>query len=99
MARSTLKGNWNKAVLATLVYGLIFLGTQYISGQVSPYLLSFFLGTELVAVSETKLEFPYSLLNTFLEGFLHSFVSAPHLLWGTVFIFLLRTGKKITSGI
>ena len=76
MARSTLKGNWVKAALATFVYFLIFFGTRYICGLVSPNLLSLLLGAELVAVSETKLEFPYSLLNSFLAGFLYSFVAA-----------------------
>jgi uncharacterized membrane protein len=40
----------------------------------------------LVAVSETKLEFPYSLLNSFLAGFLHSFVAAALALGLTIYI-------------
>jgi len=56
--------------------------------------LSFFLGTELVAVSETKLEFPYSLLNTFLGGFLHSFVSAPLTLGYSIYILAAYRKKK-----
>ena len=86
MARSTLKGNWVKAALATFVYFLIFFGTRYICGLVSPNLLSLLLGTKLVAVSETKLEFPYSLLNSFLAGFLHSFVAAALALGLTIYI-------------
>ena len=82
MARSTLKGNWNKAVLASLVYLLIEFATEYIFGQVSPYVLSLLLGTELV----TKLEFPYSLLNSFLAGFLHSFINAPLTLGYSIYI-------------
>ncbi len=89
MARSTLKGSWTKSALATLVYFLILLGTGYISRQVSRPLLSLLLGTEL----GVKLEFPYSSLNSFLSGFLHSFVSAP-LILGYNGIYILTAYRK-----
>ena len=89
MARRALKGRWTKSALDTLVYVLILVGTGYISRQVSRPLLSLLLDTEL----GVKLEFPYSLLNDFLSGFLHSFVSAP-LILGYKGIYMLTAYRK-----